>query len=79
MATQWETKNDDYGRVFFSNWETGETVYDPPAEMTYRPPLGRNELGGKVDPRLQALRWVGFHTVARWRYTAVERALNRNM
>lgn len=58
-ATQWETKNDDYGRVFYANWETGEAVYEPPAEMGYRPPLGRNELGEKVDPRLQALRCVG--------------------
>lgn len=55
---QWETKNDDYGRVYYANWETGEAVYEPPPEMEYRPPLGRNELGQKVDPRLQALRWV---------------------
>lgn len=49
-------KNDDYGRVYYANWETGEAVYEPPPEMGYRPPLGRNELGEKVDPRLQALR-----------------------
>lgn len=55
---QWETKNDDYGRVYYTNWETGEAAYEPPPEMGYRPPLGRNELGQKVDPRLQALRWV---------------------
>ncbi|CAB1117154.1 unnamed protein product [Ectocarpus sp. CCAP 1310/34] len=58
--TQWETKADDYGRTYYANWESGEAVYDPPPEMRYRPPLGRNELGEKVDPRLQALRWVEY-------------------
>lgn len=61
-ATQWEVKNDDYGRAYYANWETGEAVYEPPPEMGYRPPLGRNELGERVDPRLQALRWVDFHS-----------------
>lgn len=56
--SQWEVKTDDYGRTYHANWETGEAVYDPPPEMGYRPPLGRNELGEKVDPRLQALRQV---------------------
>lgn len=51
-------KTDDYGRTYHANWETGEAVYDAPPEMGYRPPLGRNELGEKVDPRLQALRQV---------------------
>lgn len=55
-ALQWETRTDDYGRIFHANWETGETTYEPPLEMGYRPPIGRNELGHKVDPRLQALR-----------------------
>lgn len=55
---QWETKTDDYGRAYYANWETGEATYEMPAEMSYRPPLGRNELGEKVDPRLQALRRV---------------------
>ncbi|CAM9385522.1 unnamed protein product, partial [Ectocarpus sp. 12 AP-2014] len=55
-AAKWETKADDYGRMYYANWESGEAVYDPPPEMRYRPPLGRNELGEKVDPRLQALR-----------------------
>ena len=77
LATKWETKNDDYGRVYYANWETGEAVYEPPAEMAYRPPLGRNELGEKVDPRLQALRSVDCLTAARWQHE-VERALNRN-
>lgn len=54
---QWEVKNDDYGRVYYANWETGEAAYDPPLEVGYRPPLGRNELGENVDPRLQALRY----------------------
>ncbi|CAN0192645.1 unnamed protein product, partial [Discosporangium mesarthrocarpum] len=44
----WEVKTDDYGRVYYANWETGEGVYDPPPEMSYRPPLGRNELGQRV-------------------------------
>lgn len=57
---KWEIKNDDYGRVYYANWETGEAVYEPPPEMGYRPPLGRNELGERVDPRLQALRWAGW-------------------
>lgn len=56
--SQWEVKTDDYGRTYHANWETGEAVYDPPPEVGYRPPLGRNELGEKVDPRLQALRQV---------------------
>lgn len=51
-------KTDDYGRTYYANWETGEAAYDPPPEMGYRPPLGRNELGEKVDPKLQALRRV---------------------
>ncbi|CAM9330763.1 unnamed protein product, partial [Ectocarpus sp. 4 AP-2014] len=55
-AAKWETKADDYGRTYYANWDSGEAVYDPPPEMRYRPPLGRNELGEKVDPRLQALR-----------------------
>lgn len=62
LVNQWETKADDYGRAYYANWESGEAVYDPPPEMMYRPPLGRNELGKKVDPRLQALRWVEYGT-----------------
>lgn len=56
LVNQWDTKADDYGRTYYANWESGEAVYDQPPEMKYRPPLGRNELGEKVDPRLQALR-----------------------
>lgn len=65
VPTKWETRNDDYGRVYYANWETGEAVYEPPLEMGYRPPLGRNELGERVDPRLQALRWVHCRRAAR--------------
>ncbi|CAM9782639.1 unnamed protein product [Choristocarpus tenellus] len=54
-AAMWEEMTDDYGRVYYANWKTGEAVYEPPQEMVYKPPLGRNKLGRAVDARLQAL------------------------
>eukprot|EP01038_Epipyxis_sp_PR26KG_P008951 gene8951-12071_t len=48
-SKSWETKYDDYGRAFFQHRKTGETSWDPPPIMKYKPPPGRDEMGNIIQ------------------------------
>ena len=47
-SKMWEMSHDDYGRPFFKHTKTGETVWERPEIMDYKPPPGRDELGNFV-------------------------------
>ena len=47
-SKMWEMNHDDYGRPFFKHSKTGETVWERPEIMDYKPPPGRDELGNYV-------------------------------
>lgn len=44
-SKMWEIKYDDYGRPFYEHKKTGETDWDTPAILSYKPPPGRDEMG----------------------------------
>ena len=44
-SKMWEMKYDDYGRAFYEHMKTGETLWEPPEIMSYKPPNGRDEMG----------------------------------
>ena len=48
--SRWKTEYDDYGKIYFTNSETGEVAYEKPAIMSYVPPHGRDELGAVIVP-----------------------------
>lgn len=47
-SKMWETKYDDYGRTFYQHMSTGETSWEVPDIMNYKPPPGRDEMGNIV-------------------------------
>jgi len=47
-ATLWKQKFDEYGRPYFMHTVNGETSWDRPPVMDYKPPLGRDEKGNLV-------------------------------
>lgn len=46
----WQLKYDDYGRTFYEHIRTGETKWEPPEILSYKPPPGRDEMGNVIDP-----------------------------
>ena len=46
---QWEIKYDDYGRPFYMHSKTGETLWEEPPILSYKPPPGRDEMGNLID------------------------------
>jgi hypothetical protein len=47
-SKMWEIKYDDYGRPFYEHKKTGETDWDTPAILSYKPPPGRDEMGNII-------------------------------
>ena len=46
----WQLKYDDYGRTFYEHIRTGETKWEPPEILSYKPPPGRDEMGNVINP-----------------------------
>ena len=44
-SRKWSTQYDEYGRQFFQHSGTGETSWEVPEIMNYKPPPGRDEMG----------------------------------
>jgi hypothetical protein len=44
-SRKWTIQYDEYGRQFFQHSVTGETNWEQPEIMTYKPPPGRDEMG----------------------------------
>ncbi|CAE7599270.1 unnamed protein product, partial [Symbiodinium microadriaticum] len=44
-SRKWTTEYDEYGRQFFQHSVTGETEWEEPPIMSYKPPPGRDEMG----------------------------------
>jgi hypothetical protein len=47
-SKMWEIKYDDYGRPFYEHKKTGETDWEVPAIISYKPPPGRDEMGNII-------------------------------
>lgn len=47
-SKMWEIQYDDYGRPFYEHKKTGETNWDTPAILSYKPPPGRDEMGNII-------------------------------
>ena len=47
-SKMWEIKYDDYGRAFYEHQKTGETDWEVPAILSYKPPPGRDEMGNII-------------------------------
>lgn len=54
-SKMWEMKYDDYGRPFYEHQKTGETNWEAPAIMSYKPPPGRDEMGNIVGTEENSL------------------------
>ncbi|KAJ1433290.1 hypothetical protein B484DRAFT_478420 [Ochromonadaceae sp. CCMP2298] len=48
-SKMWELKYDDYGRAFYEHTQTGQTDFEKPAILTYKPPPGRDDMGNVVN------------------------------
>jgi hypothetical protein len=44
-SRKWSVQYDEYGRQYFQHSLTGETNWEQPEIMTYKPPPGRDEMG----------------------------------
>lgn len=44
-SRQWEIKYDEYGRNYYEHKVTGQTEWEQPEIMNYKPPPGRDEMG----------------------------------
>ena len=44
-SRKWTTEFDEYGRQYFQHSVTGETEWEEPPIMSYKPPPGRDEMG----------------------------------
>lgn len=44
-SRKWTVQYDEYGRQYFQHSVTGETSWEQPEIMTYKPPPGRDEMG----------------------------------
>lgn len=54
-AKMWVLKYDDYGRAFYEHMQTGETNWEPPEILSYKPPSGRDEMGNIISTEENSL------------------------
>jgi FtsZ-binding cell division protein ZapB len=47
-SRKWTIEYDEYGRQFFQHSVTGETEWEQPEIMTYKPPPGRDDMGNSM-------------------------------